>query len=153
MVTVFNIGIFVYTRIVHFMKKILLSASALTLVTASLAFANPPSGDTFTLGSSNTMTIGSGSESITGTEGGSPTQSTYAISGNGGIGETSFQAASDGLEGSSTSTSFNLGGGLASAGAAFSESGQSYGQTSDTFVLNTTVDATIPTIQMSGTHF
>lgn len=124
------------------MKKIFLASLLATTLLSSVAFASNGSngndngsGSTTTPSFSgsigNTMTIGSGSQSITSAMGGSATAPTYAISGNVGAGFTSVSASPIAPVGTSTSVSFNVGGGLASAGGSFNENGNSYGQVQD----------------------
>jgi hypothetical protein len=115
------------------MRKILF-ATAAALLLAPAAFASTPS---FGLSSGNTLTLGSGSESITSGEAGAPNQTTFAFSANVGAGSTSISANKIDTAGATTSTSFNLGGGIASPSANINENGDSFGQASFTGNLDT----------------
>jgi hypothetical protein len=132
------------------MRKLLLATALFAL--PALALANGSNGSSgsgssgssstgtpFSITSSTTDTIGSGSQSISSGEATAPLGTTaFAISGNAGIGTTTISSSPDGLNAGSVSTSFNVGGGLASGGL-INENGNSYGQAIATFDTNLTL--------------
>jgi hypothetical protein len=132
------------------MRKLLLATALFALPALALAGGsnnsgneNPPGGSStgtpFSIISSTTATIGSGSQSISSGEATAPLGTTaFAISGNTGVGTTTISSTPDGLNAGSVSTSFNVGGGLASGGL-INENGNSYGQSLATFDTNLTL--------------
>ena len=126
------------------MRKLLLATALFALPALALANGSSGSGSTgssstgtpFSITSSTTDTIGSGSQSISSGEATAPLGTTaFAISGNAGVGTTTISSTPDGLNAGSVSTSFNVGGGLASGGL-INENGNSYGQSIATFDTN-----------------